>query len=336
MRISFAHDLRAELRDHQEPSPPLRSTAWTSAPRPKPWKIGRTARIDVALDRADPRGDLHRLAVKLAWESMIPLGSPVVPPSRGSTRGRRSPSSARGASGRDRRITSFHQRRRVGGHRRDLPATCRPEAERLGSESRRGFARAPASRAASVADLREPAVEGVERQRKARPAERQVVGDLVRRGERVDHRGDGAEPRGRVERDHALRGGRHRDGDPLACAEPQGPEPVRTGRSPRRAPRTSWSSRESRTRRLPGGVAPCARPPRRRGPRGSRGSPGRPRRTGSHGLASVGVTRRPPQRGRSTPRARPPRDRRGTRARCARAVPRASRRGSGGRGSQTR
>ncbi len=205
------------------------SGAWISAPRPKPWKIGNTART-----MSDSPSPTHAASsspslMKFWCDSMIPLGDPVVPPEKRiaarswvSTRARRR-----------RRMLLRHQPRpplHVGVRRdaRDLAPARQPEPEPL----RRREAVGDAGEDESLeprprADLRKGAVERVERQRDARTAQVQVPLDLARSGEGMDHGGDGSELPGGVEGDHGLRRGRHRDRDPVARAEPERGEPVR-------------------------------------------------------------------------------------------------------------
>ena len=118
---------------------------------------------------------------------------------------------------------------RVGRHLGDLASPRGPEAQPLVERQVVGDAREDERlERRRLLDRREAPVERVQGHRDARAAAVQVARDLAGSGERMDHRGDGAELRGRIERDHALRGGRHRDRDPFARAEPEGRERVRT------------------------------------------------------------------------------------------------------------
>jgi hypothetical protein len=59
---------------------PVRSGAFTSAASPNPWKIGRTASTRSSGDRPTQAASCIASLRKLPCESMIPFGSPVVPP----------------------------------------------------------------------------------------------------------------------------------------------------------------------------------------------------------------------------------------------------------------
>ena len=118
---------------------------------------------------------------------------------------------------------------RVGRHLGDLASSRRPEAESLVERQVVGYAREDERlERRRLLDRREALVERVEGHRDTRAAAVQVARNLPGSRERMDHRGDGTELRGRIERDHALRRGRHRDRDPVARAEPEGRERVRT------------------------------------------------------------------------------------------------------------
>ena len=78
-RISLATSSGVNCGTRMLFAPPMKQ-AFTQTPRPKPWKMGRMARM------ASPSESLPTVAtcipslMRFMLESMIPLGVPVVPP----------------------------------------------------------------------------------------------------------------------------------------------------------------------------------------------------------------------------------------------------------------
>ena len=162
-------------------------------------------------------------AMKLRFDSTMPLGEPVVPPEKRMAAGHpKSPSVFRTWNTQMRLLHGFdHQHdARIGRHARDLAALGEAEAEALQRRQVVGNAREQdlLQRALRLR-RREGAVERVQRERDARAARVEVVRDLGRRRQRMDQRRHRAELVGGVERDHALGRGRHRDQQALAATQ---------------------------------------------------------------------------------------------------------------------
>ena len=91
---------------------PTRNAAFTHTPRPKPWKIGRIARIESLGPIPTQAAACMPCAMTLRLDSTTPFGTPVVPPENRITAGSSVPVEARAAGGCEADVKSFHQRTR--------------------------------------------------------------------------------------------------------------------------------------------------------------------------------------------------------------------------------
>ena len=78
---------------------PAISAAFTHTPRPKPWKIGRIARIESPPLIRPHDAACMPSAMKLRFESTMPFGKPVVPPENRIAARSCAPPTAGGAAG---------------------------------------------------------------------------------------------------------------------------------------------------------------------------------------------------------------------------------------------
>ena len=196
--------------------------AFTHTPNPKPWKIGRIATIASFSPRPHHAAACIPCAMKLRFDSTMPFGRPVVPPEKSIAAG--SPVFARSArclAARSCEERSPRAHARVFGHPRNLaPLRC-PEPQAL--ERREVFGDSRDDDACERFLWRgrcERAIEGVERERHSCAGDIEEMRDLGRGGKRMDQGRQRAHAVRGIERDHALRRGRHRDEEAVPVAQP--------------------------------------------------------------------------------------------------------------------
>src|SRR5664279_2218154 len=88
---------------------PVKNAAFTHTPRPKPWKIGRIARIETPPPMPPQAAACMPSAMRLRLDRTTPFGTPVVPPENRITAGSSVVVAARGAAGGEPAVRSFHQ-----------------------------------------------------------------------------------------------------------------------------------------------------------------------------------------------------------------------------------
>ena len=208
--------------------PPFIRVALTHTPRPKPWKIGRMASIVRPAHSLPPQAaTCMPSAMKLRFESTMPLGAPEVPPEKRIAAGSSGPVRAWGWP-----MMLIHKRlppdnAAIGRHLRYLAALGESEAHGLQRREIVGDARQDDFFDwHGRLDVRKAAVEGVERQHDARAGGVQILLKLWRSGERMHHGRYRAKLARGIERDDALRRSRHADEDAVAFGEPQRREPI--------------------------------------------------------------------------------------------------------------